>query len=99
MTGCGRAGPAGCPARGPGPRSARDSRPPGVPRRRSEARSVTSAKSFGSDNHAGAHEAVLRAMAAANPGDTHGYGEDPWTERVTREMRGPIGGGGGGGGG
>jgi len=47
---------------------------------------VTSAKSFGSDNHAGAHGAVLRAMAAANPGDTHGYGEDPWTERVTREM-------------
>ena len=47
---------------------------------------MTSAKSFGSDNHAGAHQAVLAMMATANPGDTHGYGEDPWTERVTREL-------------
>ena len=31
---------------------------------------VTSRKSFGSDNHAGTHEAVLRTLAAANRGDT-----------------------------
>jgi threonine aldolase len=47
---------------------------------------VTSRKSFGSDNHAGAHEAVLRMLAAANAGDTHGYGADPWTERVAGEL-------------
>ncbi len=47
---------------------------------------MTPRKSFGSDNHAGAHEAVLRMMAQANEGDTHAYGDDPWTERVTREL-------------
>jgi threonine aldolase len=48
---------------------------------------VTSGKSFGSDNHAGAHEAVLRMLSAANAGDTHAYGADPWTERVSGELR------------
>jgi threonine aldolase len=43
-------------------------------------------KSFGSDNHAGAHEAVLRMLATANEGDTHGYGDDPWTERVSQDL-------------
>jgi threonine aldolase len=43
-------------------------------------------KSFGSDNHAGAHEAVLRMLAAANAGDAHGYGDDPWTERVSQDL-------------
>ena len=47
---------------------------------------MTSRKSFGSDNHAGTHEAVLRMLAAANRGDTHGYGDDPWTERVAGEL-------------
>ena len=47
---------------------------------------MTSRKSFGSDNHAGTHEAVLRAMAQANEGHAHAYGDDPWTERVTREL-------------
>jgi threonine aldolase len=47
---------------------------------------VTSRKSFGSDNHAGAHEAVLRKIAQANQGDAHAYGDDPWTERVSREL-------------
>jgi threonine aldolase len=48
---------------------------------------VTSRKSFGSDNHAPAHEAVLRAISQANRGDAHAYGDDPWTERVSRELR------------
>lgn len=48
---------------------------------------MTERKSFGSDNHAGAHEAVLRKMAEANQGDAHAYGDDPWTERVSRELR------------
>ena len=48
---------------------------------------MTSRKSFGSDNHAGAHEAVLRMMARANSGDAVAYGADPWTERATAELR------------
>ena len=44
-------------------------------------------KSFGSDNHAGAHEAVLRMLAAANAGDAHGYGDDPWTKQVSQDLR------------
>jgi threonine aldolase len=42
-------------------------------------------KSFGSDNHAGTHPAVLQAIGEANAGDTTAYGDDPWTARaVTR---------------
>jgi threonine aldolase len=43
-------------------------------------------KSFGSDNHAGAHEAVLRMLAATNVGDAHGYGDDPWTKQVSQDL-------------
>jgi threonine aldolase len=53
---------------------------------------VTSArKSFGSDNHAGAHPAVLQAMAEANSGDAVAYGDDPWTARITAELTGIFG--------
>ena len=44
-------------------------------------------KSFGSDNHAGAHEAVLRAVLEANDGDAVAYGADDWTRRATAELR------------
>jgi threonine aldolase len=44
-------------------------------------------KSFGSDNHAGAHPAVLRALTAANDGDATAYGADPHTERATSRLR------------
>ena len=44
-------------------------------------------KSFGSDNHAGAHEQVLRMVAAANSGHAVAYGSDPWTERATAGLR------------
>jgi threonine aldolase len=44
-------------------------------------------KSFGSDNHAGAHPAVLQAMTAANAGDATAYGEDPYTERAAARLR------------
>src|SRR5450755_1255664 len=44
-------------------------------------------KSFGSDNHAGAHEAVLRAVIEANAGDAVAYGDDGWTRRATAELR------------
>ena len=43
---------------------------------------MTARRSFGSDNHAGAHEAVLRMMARVNEGDAVAYGGDPWTERA-----------------
>ena len=43
-------------------------------------------KSFGSDNHAGAHPEVVRAIADANTGDSHPYGDDEWTRRVTSEL-------------
>jgi threonine aldolase len=42
-------------------------------------------KSFGSDNHAGAHDAVLRMLGAVT-GDAHGYGDDPWTEEVSQDL-------------
>lgn len=44
-------------------------------------------KSFGSDNHAGTHPAVMRAINEANSGDAVAYGADPWTERATAELR------------
>jgi threonine aldolase len=39
-------------------------------------------KSFGSDNHAGAHPAVMAAMAAANAGDAVAYGDDDISRRA-----------------
>jgi threonine aldolase len=48
---------------------------------------VTSArKSFGSDNHAGVHPSVLRALAAANDGDAIAYGDDRWTARAAAQL-------------
>jgi threonine aldolase len=44
-------------------------------------------KSFGSDNHAGTHPAVMRAIIEANAGDAVAYGADAWTERATAELR------------
>ena len=44
-------------------------------------------KSFGSDNHAGTHPAVMRAICEANAGDAIPYGGDPWTERAVGEIR------------
>jgi threonine aldolase len=48
---------------------------------------MTPRKSFGSDNHAGVHPAVLRAIMDANPGDAVAYGADERTERVTANLR------------
>jgi threonine aldolase len=48
---------------------------------------MTQGKSFGSDNHSGAHPAVLRAIMDANSGDAVAYGADAWTERVTATLR------------
>jgi threonine aldolase len=48
---------------------------------------AASRKSFGSDNHAGAHPAVMRAIVEANTGDAIPYGADPWTEKAVSEIR------------
>jgi threonine aldolase len=44
-------------------------------------------KSFGSDNHAGTHPAIMRAIAEANVGDAVAYGADPWTAHAVSEIR------------
>ena len=44
-------------------------------------------KSFGSDNHTGAHPAVLQAVLDANAGDAMPYGFDDWTARAKSELR------------
>jgi threonine aldolase len=56
---------------------------------------VTTRKSFGSDNHAGAHPAVLDALAAASQGDAIAYGDDPWTARAAARLADVFGAGGG----
>jgi threonine aldolase len=48
---------------------------------------MTYPKSFGSDNHAGMHPAVLRAITDANPGDTVAYGADAWTDEASAALR------------
>ena len=48
---------------------------------------MTGRKSFGSDNHTGAHPAVLQAIIEANSGDAIAYGADEWTKRVTDQLR------------
>ena len=44
-------------------------------------------KSFGSDNHAGTHPDVMRAIVEANAGDVVAYGADPWTERAVGDLK------------
>lgn len=41
---------------------------------------------FASDNTAGAHPAILAAMAAANEGNEASYGEDRWSRRMTEAL-------------
>jgi len=44
-------------------------------------------KGFASDNYAGAHPAVLTALAEANAGHATAYGDDPWTARAEELLR------------
>jgi threonine aldolase len=52
---------------------------------------VDQRKSFGSDNHAGAHDAVVRALAQVNTADFPAYGADPWTGGATAALRAAFG--------
>lgn len=45
------------------------------------------ARSFASDNNAGVHPDVLKAVVAANQGHAVGYGDDPQTENAVRLFR------------
>lgn len=42
-------------------------------------------RGFASDNASGAHPSVIAAIAEANSGHVHAYGDDPWTGRA-REL-------------
>ena len=44
-------------------------------------------RGFASDNHAGAHPAVLDAIVEANEGHAPAYGADPWTARAEAGFR------------
>ena len=48
---------------------------------------MTQRKSFGSDNHAGVHPAILQAIVDANQGDAVAYGADERTEQATAALR------------
>ncbi len=45
-----------------------------------------SGKSFGSDNHAGVHPAVMAAIIAANDGDARAYGDDDVTRTALTRL-------------
>jgi threonine aldolase len=44
-------------------------------------------RSFASDNNAGVHPEVLRALSDVNDGHVIGYGDDPYTESAVREFK------------
>jgi threonine aldolase len=48
-------------------------------------------RTFASDNNSGAHPSALVAIAEANEGHVHAYGDDPWTERGVRAVRSHVG--------
>jgi threonine aldolase len=48
-------------------------------------------RGFGSDNQSGVHPDVLSAIAEANTGHAHAYGDDPWTARAIQAVRAQLG--------
>ena len=44
-------------------------------------------RSFASDNNAGIHPEIIKAIALANEGHVVGYGADPYTQTMTRKFR------------
>jgi threonine aldolase len=47
---------------------------------------TAASRTFGSDNHAGVHPAVLAAIAAANSGDAVAYGDDEITQAAVARL-------------
>src|ERR671939_491449 len=48
---------------------------------------------FASDNNAGVHPEIMRAIAAANAGHVPAYGADPYTEAAVAQFRAHFGAG------
>ena len=48
---------------------------------------VTPSRSFASDNNAGVHPKIMKAIAAANDGHVIAYGDDPYTARAVELFR------------
>src|SRR3989344_1426254 len=44
-------------------------------------------KGFGSDNHAGVHPDILKAIAEANQGHAHSYGDDDYTQQAIKKFK------------
>ena len=47
----------------------------------------TPSRSFASDNNAGVHPEVIKALAAANEGHVIAYGDDPFTARAVKQFQ------------
>ena len=45
------------------------------------------ARSFASDNNAGIHPEILKAISAANHGHAVGYGDDPYTNSAVQKFK------------
>jgi threonine aldolase len=52
-----------------------------------DALSSTTRKSFGSDNHARVHPAIMKAIMDANAGDATPYGADGWTSQACADLK------------
>jgi len=50
-------------------------------------RNLKPSRSFASDNNAGVHPTVMKAIAAANDGHVIAYGDDPYTARAVKLFR------------
>lgn len=48
---------------------------------------LTPSRSFASDNNAGVHPEVIKALAAANEGHVIAYGDDPFTARAVKQFQ------------
>ena len=48
-------------------------------------------RGFASDNNAGIHPAILKAIESANIGHSIGYGDDEWTKEAIRLFKNEFG--------
>jgi threonine aldolase len=48
---------------------------------------MKSSRSFASDNNAGVHPEVIKAISAVNQGHVVGYGDDPYTDSAVRQFK------------
>lgn len=63
----------------------------GKPTLRADRLRHTPKRSFASDNNAGVHPEVLRAVVGANDGHVIAYGDDPYTAKALQKFRGEFG--------